>query len=63
MNHEVFTTKDATEYLRITRQTLMKMIHEGKIKTNKAGRNYRFLKTELDKFLRGETEETKVASR
>ena len=51
---EVLNTKEATEYLRITRQTLAKLVKEGKIKANKAGRNYRFLKSELDKFLRGE---------
>ena len=53
---EVLNTKEATEYLRITRQTIAKLVKEGKIKANKAGRNYRFLKSELDKFLRGETD-------
>jgi excisionase family DNA binding protein len=63
MTYEVLTTKEATEYLRITRQTLMKLIREGKIRENKAGRHYRFLKAELDRFLLGETENIKVASR
>lgn len=53
MDKEVLTTKEATEYLRITRTTLYKLIENGKIKANKAGRNYRFLKSELDNFLRG----------
>ena len=51
---EVLNTKEATEYLRITRQTIVKLVKEGKIKANRAGRNYRFLKSELDNFLRGE---------
>jgi len=53
MDKEVLTTKEATEYLRITRTTLYKLVENGKIKANKAGRNYRFLKSELDLFLRG----------
>jgi excisionase family DNA binding protein len=60
---DVLTTKEATEYLRLTKPTLLKLIHEGRIRTTKAGRQYRFLKSELDKFLRGENEDLKVASR
>lgn len=63
MTREVLTSKEAIEYLRITQTTLLKLVREGKLKGNKAGRNYRFLKSELDKFLRGETEELKAASR
>ncbi len=51
---EVLTTPEATEYLRTTRQTLIKLVKEGKVKGNKVGRNYRFLKADLDKFIRGE---------
>jgi len=50
----VLTMMEAMEYLRTTRPTVKKLIKEGKIKANKVGRNYRFLKSELDKFLRGE---------
>ena len=67
MEREVLTTKEAVEYLRITRTTIFKLIKEGRIKTTKAGRDYRFLKSELDKFLRGENEDLnenlKVATR
>ncbi len=63
MDKEVLTTKEASEYLRITRPTLFKLIQEGKIKVQKVGHNYRFLKSELEKYLRGETEELKVVSR
>ena len=62
MTQEVMTSKEAMEYLRITQGTLLKLAREGKIKANKAGRNYRFLKSELDNFLRGETE-PKVAAK
>ena len=62
MSQEVLTTKEASEYLRITRQTLLKLIQEGKIKTQKVGHNYRFLKCELEKYLKGETDEPKISS-
>ncbi len=54
MPDEVLNTKETIEYLRISKKTLYKIIAEGRIKTTKAGRDYRFLKSELDKFLRGE---------
>jgi excisionase family DNA binding protein len=60
---EVFTTKEATAYIKLSRQTLLKLTREGKIHGNRAGRQYRFLKSELDNFLRGETEEQKAATR
>jgi excisionase family DNA binding protein len=60
---EVFTTKEATDYIKLSRQTLLKLTREGKIHGSKAGRQYRFLKSELDKFLRGETEDLRAASR
>lgn len=63
MNKEVLTSKEASEYLRITKPTLFKLIQEGKIKVQKVGHNYRFLKSELERYLRGETEEPKAATR
>ena len=54
MDKEILTTQEAIEYLRITRMTIYKLVKEGRIKAAKAGRDYRFLKSELDKFLRGE---------
>ncbi len=50
-NDEVFTTKEAMEYLKTTKVTLLKMIKEGKIKANKVGRGYRILKSEIDNYL------------
>ncbi len=51
---EVMKTAEAAEYLRITRQTLVKYIREGRIRCVKAGRGWRFLRSELDRYLRGE---------
>ena len=60
---KVLTTTEAMEYLRTTRVTIFKRSKDGRLKANKVGREYRFLKSELDKFLRGETDEAKAASR
>ncbi len=50
----VYTTIAACEYLKISRPTYLKYIAEGRIKAIKVGRGWRTLKTELDRFLRGE---------
>ena len=50
----VYTTKEACEYLKISRPTYLKYIAEGRINAIKVGRGWRTLKTELDGFLRGE---------
>jgi len=63
INRKVLNTTEAMEYLRTTRVTILKMVHDGKLKANKVGREYRFLQEELDKYLRGETEERKAAAR
>ena len=55
MEQRVLTMKEAAEYLKTTRQTILKMINAGKIKSNKVGRGYRFLQEDLDKYIRGET--------
>lgn len=50
---EVYTTKQACEYLQITKLTLYKLIREKRVKCNKLGKDYRFLKSDLDKLVRG----------
>jgi len=63
MMREVLTSKEAMEYLRITQTTLLKLVREGGLKGNKVGRNYRFLKEDLDRYIRGETDDLKAATR
>jgi excisionase family DNA binding protein len=53
-DREVYTTLQACEYLQITKLTLYKLIREKKVKCNKLGKNYRFLKSDLDKLVRGD---------
>jgi len=47
----VFITQEACSYLRISRPTYVKYIIMGKIKGIKAGKGWRVLKSELDRFL------------
>jgi excisionase family DNA binding protein len=50
----VLTTQEACHYLRISRPTYLKYLYVGKIKGAKAGRGWKVLKSELDRFLKGE---------
>jgi excisionase family DNA binding protein len=52
----VFTTKEAIEYLKISKPTFLKYIRLGKIKAIKAGNGWRIHKSELHRFLDVEDE-------
>jgi len=47
----VLTTKEATEYLKISKPTLLKYIRLGRIKATKAGNGWRIHQSELYRFL------------
>ena len=49
----VLTTEEATQYLKISKPTLLKHVHLRKIKATKVGRNWRFLQSDLYRFLNG----------
>ncbi len=51
----VLTTREACGYLRISRPTFGKYLHTGRIKGAKAGKGWKVLKSELERFLRGES--------
>lgn len=53
----VLTTDEATNYLKVSKPTLLKHVRLGKIKAAKVGRGWRFLQSELYRFLRGDEEE------
>ena len=48
---DILTTKEACEYLKVSRPTYMKCIASGKIKAKKVGRGWRAFKSELKRFL------------
>ena len=51
---DVLTTDEAIEYLKISKPTFLKYIRLGRIKAIKAGKGWRILQSELNRFLRGE---------
>ncbi len=51
------TSDEAIEYLKISKPTLLKYIRQGRIKAVKAGKGWRILQSELNRFLKGEFEE------
>lgn len=63
MEKEILTTKEVMDYFRITRVTLLKMIHEGKIRAFKVGNAYRFKKSDLEEDLMVNANEPKAATR
>jgi len=50
----VLTTQEACDYLRISRPTYLKYLYGGRIKGAKAGKGWKVLKSELNRFLKGE---------
>jgi excisionase family DNA binding protein len=50
----VLTTDEATGYLKISKPTFLKYIRLGRIRAIKAGKGWRVLQSELNRFLKGE---------
>jgi excisionase family DNA binding protein len=48
----VLTTKEATQYLKISKPTLLKYIRLGRIKATMAGNGWRIHQSELHRFLK-----------
>jgi excisionase family DNA binding protein len=48
---EVMTTDDVVNYLKVSRKTLLKLVRNGEIPARKVGKNYRYLRKELEKYL------------
>lgn len=49
---ELMTLKEVAQYLRLSIQTLYKMVEQGRIPALKAGAQWRFRKTEVDEWMR-----------
>ncbi len=56
---EVLTSEEASRYLKISSQTLRKLREQHLIYGKRVGRQWRYLKSELDQYLR--TDDTPVA--
>ena len=50
----VLTTDEAIQYLKISKPTFLKYIRLGRIRAIKAGKGWRVLESELNRFLKGE---------
>ena len=51
---DVLTTDEAIQYLKISKPTFLKYIRIGRIRAIKAGKGWRVLQSELNRFLKGE---------
>jgi excisionase family DNA binding protein len=54
LENSVMTTREACRYLRISRPTYLKHLYKGKIRGVKVGKGWKVLKSELDRFLKGD---------
>lgn len=59
MTNEVMTIPEVAEYLKVTRQTIHKLIKAGKLKAFKIGRSTRILKSEVEGFIQKQMKESK----
>jgi len=50
---EVLTLEQAADLLRLSKDTVVKLTKAGKIGGQKAGHQWRFLRSELERYLRG----------
>jgi len=50
----ILNTKEACDYLKISRPTFLKYIASGKIKAKKIGNGWKVFKADLDRIVRGE---------
>lgn len=48
---DVLTIEDLSEYLKISKSTLYKLVREGTIPCQKIGRHWRFRKEAIDRWL------------
>ena len=54
LEDSVMTTQEACHYLRISRPTYLKYLYIGKIRGVKIGKGWKVLRSELDRFLKGD---------
>lgn len=55
VKNEVMTSREVMAYLKISKPTLYRMIRLGDLRAVKIGKNYRFLKADIEQLLRTET--------
>jgi excisionase family DNA binding protein len=58
MKEEILTVKELCDYLKLTKKTVLRLLNTGEIPGRKIGGSWRILKSELDKYLKGELKES-----
>ena len=58
--HSALTLDEACKYLRLSRPTVRKLFVQGAIPARKVGKQWRVLKAELDRYLKGEGLQAKI---
>ena len=53
---EVLTAREVASYLRVNYLTVLKLTREGKLPALAIGREYRYLRSEIDRRMRGAAE-------
>lgn len=53
-NGEVMTIRELAAYMRVHATTLYRLVRQGQIPSFKIGSEWRFLKSEIDRYARGE---------
>jgi len=51
LQNQIFTLQECSEYLKIAESTIYLLARKGKIPCQKVGRNWRFSKVALDRWL------------
>lgn len=49
--NEILTIDELSDYLKISRSTLYKLVRQGRIPSQKVGRHWRFRKVAIDRWL------------
>jgi excisionase family DNA binding protein len=52
--NDVMTSREVMAYLKISKPTLYRIIRDGNLRAVKIGKNYRFLKQDVEELLRVE---------
>lgn len=59
-NDDIMTIKELADYLKIAEKTAYRFVSEGKIPGFKVGSAWRFKKTEIDAWIKRQSESTRI---
>lgn len=51
---EILNSEEVANYLRISKRTLLKEVHEGRIKAFRAGKSLRFMRMSVEEYMRSQ---------